>query len=553
MKSKTDQDNSTRLKEIREVLSRNKITRGVSPEKLRIILEELGPTYIKLGQIMSLHSDILPKRYCDELMKLTSDVTPMPFSDVEEVLNDSLGCPWKEYFTSIDDKPLGSASIAQVHKAKLRAAVCSGSTGDADDACSLASGDSGDLDVIIKVQRKGIYETMSRDIVLFHKAVRFLPPVGDLKNLVDLDMVLDEMWSVAQEEMDFRKEESNMDEFARNNKDIKYVRCPKLYRRFSTNHILVMEYIGGCEINDVAALRAGGYDLDEIGQKFVNSFIKQVMEDGFFHADPHPGNVKIADGRIVWIDMGMMGRLTDRDRKIMVRGVKGIALHDIDEVENAVLDLGDFKGKPDRKKLYVDLKGFLQEYGSASMGSINVPDSMQALMDIMKDNKISLPHGMTMLCRGLTHVQGVLAVISPDINMAEIASARITENAMEDYDWKAEIKRDGRHIYRSLHKSIEIPSLTTDIMREYLAGHGQINMTLHSSQGLSELIYASVRNLVIGLCIAALLIGSSIVCTTDMKPQIYGMPLLGVVGFVFALAASGFLVLRYIIHKIMKK
>lgn len=130
---------------------------------------------------------------------------------------------------------------------------------------------------------------MSRDIVLFHKAVRFLPPVGDLKNLVDLDMVLDEMWSVAQEEMDFRKEESNMDEFARNNKDIKYVRCPKLYRRFSTNHILVMEYIKGCAINDVAALRAGGYDLDEIGQKFVNSFIKQVMEDGFFMPILIPG------------------------------------------------------------------------------------------------------------------------------------------------------------------------------------------------------------------------------------------------------------------------
>ncbi|MDY3234841.1 MAG: AarF/UbiB family protein, partial [Erysipelotrichaceae bacterium] len=140
-------DNGSRLREIRQVLSRNHITRGVTPEKLRVIMEELGPTYIKLGQIMSLHSDILPKEYCEELMKLSSDVTPMPFETVEEVLNNSFRQDWREYFDVIEEKPLGSASIAQVHRAKLK-------TGE---------------DVIIKVQRKGIYNTMMQDISLLHK------------------------------------------------------------------------------------------------------------------------------------------------------------------------------------------------------------------------------------------------------------------------------------------------------------------------------------------------------------------------------------------------
>ena len=169
-----------RLKEITAVLHKHAITRGVSPEKLRMILEDLGPTYIKLGQIMSLRSDILPKRYCDELMKLCSDVAPMPFDQVVDVIQDAFGCPWQEEFQSIEEKPLGSASIAQVHRAVLK------------------SGEQ----VVIKVQRKGIYRTMARDIGLMHKVVRLLPPVS-IKEMVDLDLVLDELWKVTQEEMNY--------------------------------------------------------------------------------------------------------------------------------------------------------------------------------------------------------------------------------------------------------------------------------------------------------------------------------------------------------------
>ncbi len=145
-----------RLKEITAVLHKHGITRGVTPEKLRLILEDLGPTFIKIGQIMSMHSDILPKRYCDELMRLRSEVTPMPFEEVAEVLESSYGCMWQEIFESIEPVPLGAASIAQVHKAVLK------------------DGDP----VVIKVQRKGIYETMARDIALLHKAVKLLPPVS---------------------------------------------------------------------------------------------------------------------------------------------------------------------------------------------------------------------------------------------------------------------------------------------------------------------------------------------------------------------------------------
>lgn len=530
-KKQQKEENSERFREIKDVLRKNQITRGVTPEKLRMILEELGPTYIKLGQIMSLHSDFLPKAYCDELLKLNSDVTPMPFDDVEDVINHSYGQDWRELFQFIEEAPLGSASIAQVHRARLK------------------NGE----EVIIKVERKGIYDTMARDIGLLHRLVKLIPPVGDFKNLVDLDMVLDELWSVAQEEMDFLKEAANMDEFSRNNASVQYVTTPKLYHEYSTGHVLVMEYIDGYSLDDVESLQKTGYDMDEIGTKFVNNFIKQVMDDGFFHADPHPGNVKIRDGKIVWIDMGMMGRLSEKDRHTMIKGIRGIALHDISMVENSVLEIGEFRGKPDRERLYQDLKKFIADYGTTSMGSLDVAAAIAGLVEIMKQNRISLPHGVSMLCRGLTHIQGVLAVISPDINMMQIAVNRYTEDFLKNINWKSEFQKQARIVYRSVNKGVEIPGLVTDILKEHLEGQSVVNIDLHSSEDLTNVISAAIRNIVVGLCVAALLIASSVICTTDMTPKILGIPALGFAGYAFAMVVSIFLTVRYLWSKRKKR
>ena len=479
-----------RLREITAVLKKHAITRGVSPEKLRLILEDLGPTYIKLGQIMSLRSDILPKRYCDELMKLCSDVPPMPFSQVIEVLEESMGCPWQEEFQNIEQKPLGAASIAQVHRATLK-------TGE---------------EVVIKVQRKGIYETMARDIGLMHKAVRLMPPVS-IKGMVDLNMVLSELWTVTQEEMNFLTEASNMAEVAKKNKDVAFV-------------------------------LANGYDLNEIGTKYVDNFIKQVMEDGFFHADPHPGNVRIQEGKIVWIDMGMMGRLTEHDRQLIGEAIEGVAMNNIGKIQDAVLALGEFKGKPDSSKLYEDIRGLMEKYGTADMGNIDVAEVMVDLMEVMKENKIMMPHGLTMLARGLTHVEGVLAEICPDINMTQIAAARIKEQFFSNGNWKHEIKKGGKNLVWSLRRAIDIPSLAADFLQGCMKGQTKINLDLHASDDLAWLLRRLVRNIVMGLWVMALLISSSIICTTDMKPKLWGIPALGAFGYVFA-----FIIVLYVFLK----
>ena len=519
-----------RLREIREVLRKNEITRGISPEKLRIILEELGPTYVKLGQIMSMHSDILPKAYCEELMNLTSSVTPMPYEEVLGILREAYGDP-SEVFSSIEETPLGSASIAQVHRAKLV-------TGE---------------DVVVKVERRGIYEIMQSDIRLMKKAVRFLPPVGDLKNLVDLDLVLDELWSVSQEEMDFLREAANAEEFAANNEGIRYIYVPRLYREYTTRNVLVMEYIDGIEIDDREVLTKHGYDLDEIGTKFVTNFITQIVDHGFFHADPHPGNVKIRSGKIVWLDMGMMGRLTEHERRCMIRGVEGIAMHDTSRVVDAVMEVGKPFGKTDRDRLYRDMRDFMQEFGNTPMGQVDVAKTLESMMEIMKANKIGMPHGLTMLARGFAHMEGVLASISPDLNMIGIAQTVVREDLFREIDWKNEAETDARHIYRSAKKSLDIPALTADIMKEYLAGHGRMTLRLETSEELSQLVYSSIRSLVIGMCIVALLIASSILCLTDMTPRILGIPFLGFFGYLVAFGSSLYFLVRFFIRKFRKR
>lgn len=526
MSKQESSEHKGRLREMTAVLRKHGITRGVTPEKLRLILEDLGPTYIKIGQIMSMHSDILPKRYCEELMRLRSEVAPMPFEEVSLVLQESYGMEWDEIFESIEESPLGSASIAQVHRAVLKDG----------------------RHVVIKVQRRGIYETMARDIALLKKAVRMLPPVS-LKGLVDLEMVLDELWVVTREEMNFLTEAANMEEFARKNQEVRFIDVPVLYQEYTTPHVLVMEYIDGYSIDEKERLLAAGYDLKEIGSKLVDNYIKQVIEDGFFHADPHSGNLRIRAGKIIWIDMGMMGRLTERDRELLELAVRGVAVNDIGMIQEAVMALGEFKERPDPSTLYEDISTLFGKYGRTEMGEIDIAEVMMDLMDVMKENKIIMPHGLTMLARGLSHMEGVLADISPEINMVEIAAARIKGSLLHSKDWKKEVKQSGKTLYRSLSKSIELPALLSDIMHGHLKGQTRVNLDLHVSGDLEQLLRRLIRNIVMGLWVMALLISSSIICTTNMQPKIWGIPAVGAIGYLIAFCIVMYVFLKHIFSK----
>ena len=310
-----------------------------------------------------------------------------------------------------------------------------------------------------------------------------------------------------------------------------------------------MEYIDGCGIDDKEALLAQGYDLKEIGSKLVDNYIKQVMDDGCFHADPHSGNVKIRDGKIIWIDMGMMGRLTEHDREMIGKAVQGVALSDVGLIQQAVMALGEFKTRPDQRKLYEDIDGLLMKYGNVQMGQINVAEVMTDLMEVMKNNKIKMPHGLTMLARGLTHMEGVLADIAPDINMVEIATAHMSGDFLQNFDLKKELKSSGRSIAKSFRKALDIPSLVSDMMHGYLKGQAKVNLDLQVTDDLAQLLRRLVRNIVMGLWVMALLISSSIICTTDMTPKVMGIPALGAFGYLLAFVIVLYVFIKHMISR----
>lgn len=403
--NKTEDPNSKgRLKEILKVLKRHHITQGISPEKLCDILEDLGPTYVKLGQIMSMRSDILPEKYCQKLARLRTDVKPLDFEMILEILEQELGEDPKDIFYEIDPEPLGSASIAQVHRAILQ------------------NGEK----VVLKVQRPGIKETVAQDIALMKKASGLLNFAMGTGNLIDFRSMIDELWETTKEEMDFFKEAEHLELFYENQKEIQYVTCPKVYRQYSSYRLLVMSYISGIQIDEIDQLEALGYDMSEIGKKTAENYCKQILEDGFFHADPHPGNLWISDGKIAWLDLGMAGYLSDHYKAILKRAISAILKNDIYELKNAFLSFGTPKEKINHAQLYTDLDDLVGRYMNMDFGTMNVGELMEDFLNLLKIHKIAVPSDITLLARSMITIEGTLKICSPNVNMLEILTTHMS-------------------------------------------------------------------------------------------------------------------------------
>ena len=510
-----------RLREILGILAKHKVVLGMTPEKLRAIVEDMGPTFVKLGQIMSMRRDMLPAAYCAELGKLRAQVRPMPFDQVRQVIEEEYRTRLGRVFASVEEEPLGSASIAQVH------------------AATLLDGKR----VVIKVQRPGIREVMARDIALLHRASRFLRIAGNTGDVLDFDMVLDEMWAAAQQEMDFLIEAENAEEFYEKNRDVRYVSCPKVERKHTTSRVLVMEYVDGAGIIDLDTLRSTGYDLHEVGEKLAASYVKQVIDDGFFHADPHPGNIRVRGGQLVFIDMGMMGRLSDRDRKLLRQAVEAVAAHDVETLSTVLLTLGVTRGRVNHAKLYEDIDDFLTRYGSMELGNMDLAVIFEELMGLAKTHQISLPKGISMLGRGVLTLEGVLSTVSPEINLVEIMANQMSSEILGTVDWQKETVDGIRAVLRSGRRAADVPAQLSDLLRATIKGQTKLNFEVTGSEQPLGQIDRMVNKLIACILAAALLVGSCLICTTDMTPRVLDIPVLGLLGFLAALILGGWILI----------
>lgn len=401
-------NDTKRLLEIIKIMSRYKVANDLTPEKMCEMFAELGPTFVKLGQLLSLHPEVLPVEYCKALESLRTDASHLVTSQIRDIISEEYGRPWHSVFEKIMPFPLGAASIAQVHEAYLL------------DGTRVA----------IKIQRPDIYDTMERDVRLLKKALGIVK-FKQISAVMDIADVVDEMWVVAQEEMDFEREAENIRTVRRNIEGIQYVYCPRVFDELCTKNILVMEYVGGCELNDVETLKAEGYDLNEVCTKFVNNFIKQFAEDRFFHADPHPGNVHICDGKVVWLDLGMMGRLSENDAKLVSECMRSIVSNDYIKFADVMLDICEHEPIADMNAFYERVRVYLDKYRVVSM------EEMSSTVEIFNDlYKIALEYGirvpktMTMFWRSMSIMESTVTALAPDTDLTKIIGMHMAAQAM---------------------------------------------------------------------------------------------------------------------------
>ncbi|MDD6597237.1 AarF/UbiB family protein [Anaerovibrio sp.] len=508
-----DISSARRLKEIVAVLRDRELLQGVTPVKVRQVLEDLGPTFVKLGQIISMRPDFLPNEYQAELTRLQSEVKPMDFSVVKEIVQREYNQSWDGIFASIDEHAMGSASIAQVHRA------------------SLLNGDR----VVIKVQRPGIYEVMAKDIALLKRAISILNLVRDSDGVVNLESIVDEMWEIAKQEMDFLLEADHIEEFAHLNKDDENILCPKVNRQLTTQRILVMECMDGIPLDDGEGLQAACVDMERIGRRLGINYVKQIIDDGFFHADPHPGNIWVKDGRIIWLDLGMMGRLSVRDRNSFRHAIMALVTNDVYGMKEAVLALGMPRGKVDHIQLYDDVAALMAQYGDLDFEHLKAGEVARKILMVLKSNNIVIPHGFSMFARGVMIMEGVMTRCCPQVNFSEIFAKGLRVSMEKDFSWLAELNKFKRDSYMLMKKSMQLPEQISDILKMTLSGQTKVNLDLTGSQEPLQRLDSMINKMIMAIISAALLLGSSTICTTQMEPKIMEIPLLGVLGYLAAM------------------
>ena len=496
---------------------------GLTPQELRTTLEDLGPTYVKMGQIMSSRVDLLPPVYCKELEKLRENVKPLDPAVAKAVIEQETGKRIDEIYTEFQDEPLGSASIAQVHYGVLKDGTR----------------------VVTKVQRPLIADMMRKDFVLLGRLVDLVNIVEEDSDeqVIDFKSVIEQLEQVTKAELDFRIEAENTRLFKKECiDDEERISCPTVIDDLTTERVFTMTYIDGCSIDDTEKLLAEGCDLSEIGSVIVDSYLHQILDVGTFHGDPHQGNILVSHGKPYWIDFGMIGHITDKDIDLIQTAVKGMLIQDANVLVNAVMGMGAASEKTDRTKLTHDAEGFIEKYMNAkSVSDINMTEVFDEMMSLAAKNHVSMPGRFTMLARSITTMEGVIEQLCPDLNIFNMLYAKMKERRWQNANIKRELYEKGKELFNAGKKTARIPILASEALDAMVKGKTKVGFELTGYEEPLNRISHFLRYTVLTLVASVLFIGSCILCTTSFKPLLpNGVPLLAVAGIIFSIALAIF-------------
>ena len=466
-----------------------------TPVQLRLAFELLGPSFVKIGQILSTRSDLLPEAYIRELEKLQDDVPPMPKEVALAAIEKELGRPFSAVFSKLDEEPLASASVAQTHRA------------------SLLDGQ----EVIVKIQRPNLAAQTREDLGLLVKLARRVP--DSWIPMVDLPKVLSQLQASIEAEIDFRNEAQHIIDFAQKNADIACISVPKVFEDFTTSQMLVEAYIPGIRINHYQKLLEDGYDLEDIGQKLMLSFIKQVFKDGYFHGDPHPGNLIIHEGKIFFIDFGIMGRLEEGIRVTLNDILTSFTSQDVDGMTRAVLAMTTSEQQVNMTQLGRDIERMMTRYGNINLGLLSLSDLVEDLLLIFQKHDLQADPGITILGKAALQIEGVFRELAPDMDLMTLAKKYFMENMKTDILTQV-LNRDTLliELLYLLRNGKSIPRRINQLMEQILNGRILINHDMvdyparfHQLQGLGNRLVLSV------LFLALIVAGSLLNFQADQK------------------------------------
>ena len=362
---------------------------------LAAALEELGPFFIKLGQLLSTRPDVLPKEYVRALARLQDRITPVPSETVMRIVEDELGRPIPQLFESFDEVPLATASMAQVHRATLRDGT----------------------EVAVKVQRPGVREQTERDMVVLREIVRFAKRYSKARALNDLEQALREMEESLRGDVDFAQEMENTDRISGQLTDFPCLLTPHVYRDYSTSRVLTLTFIRGRRLTALTADEIAALDGQAIARELLTAYLKQIVVDGIFHADPHPGNIFITDDRrLALFDFGMVGRFDAGEKDSIINLLLAFAARQGRRVADAYLDMIEVPADFNRRVFERQISSFVSRYHDLSKGRMGLGTALLELLRLANSMTMPVPASMTLLAKAMFNLDGALSVLSPELD-----------------------------------------------------------------------------------------------------------------------------------------
>ncbi|HEY8218618.1 MAG TPA: AarF/UbiB family protein [Methylobacter sp.] len=483
-----------------------------TPQRIRHVLEELGPTFIKLGQILATRVDLFAPQYIAEFEKLLDQVPPMPFEELLSQLEEDLGGSIDEIFAEVERLPLAAASIAQVHQAVLKDGT----------------------PVILKIRRPGLRKLIEADLRLLHRIVEVIESESQEFRRFHPKEVLRQFNQSLRRELDLAAECRNAERIAANLADDPNIRIPYVYWQWTSERLNVQEYIQGIQGRDLAAVEAAGLNRKLLAERGTGAVMKMIMEDGFFHADPHAGNVLyLQDSKLAFIDFGMVGRLTEDRREQVVSLLYGMTNHLPNKVAEILEDWSD-NISTDEQMLTIDLEAFVDQYSSLALKDLSLTEMMSDLMAILRDHKLILPADLALLIKTYITMDGLGRHLNPEFNTLVYTAPYLQKIMEERYRPEAIAKRGWRNLVTVGDLLSSLPRDLRKLLRASRKGAFQIDISVKRLGVYVNHIDNAISRLTMGIVTAALIIGSSIIMTVEGGPELFGLPAFGFLGYAFA-------------------